>query len=57
MSDETDQSILWSTPTLETGFKDIWEKNEYFSLPTSEVANWNKLNMTETANKISLYPN
>ena len=39
MDVETDQSRLWSTPKFERGFREIWEENTYFRVPTREIAN------------------
>ena len=56
MNVETDQSKLWKTPTYKRGFTEIWNEDDYFRLPTFEVANQQKFQLTETAKQIFLYP-
>ena len=56
MDVETDQSRLWQTQKYERGFTQIWMEDDYFKLPTYEVANEPKFQLSETSKKIFLYP-
>ena len=57
MDVETDQSRLWNTQKYERGMSQIWNDDDYFKLPTYEVANEPKFQLSETSKKIFLYPN